>query len=112
MLDAARTHAIDRTQFGRPVASFQAVRHKLAESLVEDEFDLTIFQELPLDHGCNSPLTMLFPGAVKASSHPACGSMNLATSPGLGLPDEPVSSGSQECSGRRQNERSTCPPEG
>ena len=37
MLDAARTHAIDRTQFGRSVASFQAVRHKLAESLVAIE---------------------------------------------------------------------------
>jgi hypothetical protein len=34
MLAEARQHAIDRAQFGRPVASFQAVRHKLAESLV------------------------------------------------------------------------------
>jgi len=33
MLDEARQHAIDREQFGRPVASFQAIRHKLAESL-------------------------------------------------------------------------------
>ena len=33
MLDEARQHAIDRVQFGRPVASFQAIRHKLAESL-------------------------------------------------------------------------------
>ena len=37
MLDAARTHALDREQFGRSVASFQAVRHKLAESLVAIE---------------------------------------------------------------------------
>ena len=35
-------------------------RH-LAESLVNDEFDIAVFQELPLDHGCNSPLTMLWP---------------------------------------------------
>ena len=34
MLDFARTHALERVQFGRPVARFQAVRHKLAESLV------------------------------------------------------------------------------
>ncbi|WP_419925384.1 acyl-CoA dehydrogenase family protein [Candidatus Poriferisocius sp.] len=34
MLAEARQHAIDRVQFGRPVASFQAIRHKLAESLV------------------------------------------------------------------------------
>ncbi|WP_237421798.1 acyl-CoA dehydrogenase family protein [Gordonia sp. SID5947] len=37
MLDLARTHALDRTQFGRPIASFQAVRHRLAETLVAIE---------------------------------------------------------------------------
>ena len=34
MLALARQHAVDRVQFGRPIASFQAVRHKLAETLV------------------------------------------------------------------------------
>ncbi|WP_327692805.1 acyl-CoA dehydrogenase family protein [Streptomyces sp. NBC_00459] len=34
MLTLARTHVLDRTQFGRPLASFQAVRHRLAETLV------------------------------------------------------------------------------
>jgi alkylation response protein AidB-like acyl-CoA dehydrogenase len=29
----ARSHALDRIQFGRPLASFQAVRHRLAETL-------------------------------------------------------------------------------
>ena len=37
MLAEARQHALDRVQFGRPVASFQAIRHKLAESLVQIE---------------------------------------------------------------------------
>ena len=37
MLTLARTHALDRTQFGKPVAGFQAVRHKLAETLVAIE---------------------------------------------------------------------------
>jgi hypothetical protein len=37
MLELARSHAIDRTQFGRPIASFQAIRHKLAECLVAIE---------------------------------------------------------------------------
>jgi hypothetical protein len=37
MLDLARTHAIERVQFGRPVARFQAVRHRLAEALVAIE---------------------------------------------------------------------------
>jgi hypothetical protein len=34
MLEQARRHALERIQFGRPIASFQAVRHRLAESLV------------------------------------------------------------------------------
>jgi hypothetical protein len=34
MLTLARSHAVDRVQFGRPIASFQAVRHRLAETLV------------------------------------------------------------------------------
>ncbi|MFG2780607.1 acyl-CoA dehydrogenase family protein [Streptomyces prunicolor] len=34
MLALARQHAVDRVQFGRPLASFQAVRHRLAETLV------------------------------------------------------------------------------
>jgi hypothetical protein len=34
MLALARQHAVDRVQFGRPIASFQAVRHKLADTLV------------------------------------------------------------------------------
>ena len=33
----------------------------LAESLVEDEFDLTVFQDRPLDHGAHSPLPLLWP---------------------------------------------------
>jgi hypothetical protein len=37
MLALARQHALDRIQFGRPIASFQAVRHRLAETLVAIE---------------------------------------------------------------------------
>ena len=37
VLDLARTHAVEREQFGRPVAKFQAVRHRLAETLVAIE---------------------------------------------------------------------------
>jgi alkylation response protein AidB-like acyl-CoA dehydrogenase len=37
MLDLARTHALERIQFDRPIAQFQAVRHRLAESLVAVE---------------------------------------------------------------------------
>lgn len=37
MLALARQHALDRVQFGRPIAGFQAVRHRLAETLVAIE---------------------------------------------------------------------------
>lgn len=37
MLALARQHAADRLQFGRPIGSFQAVRHKLAETHVAVE---------------------------------------------------------------------------
>ncbi|MGC7101480.1 acyl-CoA dehydrogenase family protein [Amycolatopsis lurida] len=37
MLALARTHALDRSQFGKPLAAFQAVRHRLAETLVAVE---------------------------------------------------------------------------
>ncbi|MCV7317129.1 acyl-CoA dehydrogenase [Mycolicibacillus parakoreensis] len=37
MLALARRHALDRTQFGKPIAAFQAVRHRLAETLVAIE---------------------------------------------------------------------------
>jgi Acyl-CoA dehydrogenase, C-terminal domain len=34
MLELARVHALDRVQFGSPISAFQAVRHRLADSLV------------------------------------------------------------------------------
>ena len=37
MLSLARRHALDRVQFGRPIAGFQAIRHRLAETLVAIE---------------------------------------------------------------------------
>jgi hypothetical protein len=37
MLELACEHALDRIQFGQPIAKFQAVRHRLAESLVAIE---------------------------------------------------------------------------
>lgn len=37
MLRLAREHALERIQFGRPISSFQAVRHHLAEALVAIE---------------------------------------------------------------------------
>lgn len=37
MLELARVHALERVQFGRPIAGFQAVRHRLADAYVAVE---------------------------------------------------------------------------
>jgi len=37
MLELARTHALEREQFGRPIAGFQAIRHRLADAYVAVE---------------------------------------------------------------------------
>jgi hypothetical protein len=37
MLAQAREHALERVQFGRPISQFQAIRHRLAETLVAIE---------------------------------------------------------------------------
>lgn len=37
MLGLAREHALERIQFGRPISEFQAVRHRLADTLVAIE---------------------------------------------------------------------------
>ena len=37
MLQLARAHAVERVQFERPISSFQAVRHRLADGLVAIE---------------------------------------------------------------------------
>ncbi|HYG55641.1 MAG TPA: gallate dioxygenase [Burkholderiales bacterium] len=38
-----------------------ALSRHIAHSLVEDEFDISVFQDQPLDHGLHSPLTMMWP---------------------------------------------------
>jgi hypothetical protein len=41
LLELAREHALDRIQFGVPIASFQAIRHKLADTYVAIESSRT-----------------------------------------------------------------------
>jgi alkylation response protein AidB-like acyl-CoA dehydrogenase len=38
LIDSAARYAVDRKQFGRPIGSFQAVKHHLANALVRVEF--------------------------------------------------------------------------
>src|SRR6476619_3360253 len=44
-----------------PIAGAPALAAHIGESLVADEFDLAYFQDKALDHGCFSPLSMLWP---------------------------------------------------
>jgi gallate dioxygenase len=43
-----------------PVAGHAALARHLGQSLMADEFDMSFFQDKPLDHGCFSPLSMLW----------------------------------------------------
>jgi hypothetical protein len=61
MLTLARQHALDRVQFGRPIAGFQAVRHRLAETLVAIE---GAEATLSLPGADNSDLTALLAKAA------------------------------------------------
>ena len=46
-----------------PLKGHAPLARHLAESLINDEFDISVFQDLPIDHGCHSPLTMFWPPA-------------------------------------------------
>ena len=44
-----------------PIRGDVKLRAHIAQSLVNDEFDLTVFQDKPIDHGVASPLPLLWP---------------------------------------------------
>ncbi len=44
-----------------PVSGHTGLAHHIASALVADEFDLSFFQDRRLDHGCFSPLSMMWP---------------------------------------------------
>jgi len=44
-----------------PVPGHAKLSHHIAAGLVADEFDLSYFQDKALDHGCFSPLSILWP---------------------------------------------------
>ena len=48
-----------------PIRNHTGLAHHIAASLVADEFDLSFFQDKGLDHGCFSPLSMLWPGVAE-----------------------------------------------
>lgn len=44
-----------------PIRGDVALQAHILESLVNDEFDITVFQDKAIDHGCASPLPLLWP---------------------------------------------------
>jgi len=44
-----------------PVVGHAALARHIGASLMADEFDMSFFQDKPLDHGCFSPLSILWP---------------------------------------------------
>jgi gallate dioxygenase len=48
-----------------PIQGHPALAKHIATGLVADEFDLSFFQEKGLDHGCFSPLSLLWPHEEK-----------------------------------------------
>lgn len=65
MLQLARDHAVDRIQFGVPIATFQAVRHRLAEALVAVEAADAALDAAWID---GTPLTATLAKAVAGRS--------------------------------------------
>ena len=72
MLSLARKHALDRVQFGKPVASFQAIRHRLAETLVAvegAEATLQVAGAAPDELGCLLAKAAAGQAALTAARH-------------------------------------------
>lgn len=46
-----------------PIRGDVQLQVHIAEALTNDEFDLTVFQDKPIDHGCAAPLPLLWPHA-------------------------------------------------
>lgn len=44
-----------------PIRGDVALQAHIAESLVNDEFDMAVFQDKAIDHGCAAPLPLLWP---------------------------------------------------
>jgi hypothetical protein len=69
MLSLAREHALVRVQFGRPIGSFQAVRHRLADTLVAIEGAEATLLAAGDDVGCLLAKAAAGQAALAAARH-------------------------------------------
>ncbi len=69
-LSVAGEHAIADEGFGQrplaPIPGDSAFAWHVAHSLVDDEFDITLCQDMPLDHGALTPMSALWPDRSQA----------------------------------------------
>ena len=70
MLELAREHALERDPVRRPISSFQAIRHRLAETLVAVETADALIDAAWLD---GSPGTAAMAKAMAGRRGPHCG---------------------------------------
>lgn len=52
-----------------PIAGHPSLAAHIGQSLMADEFDLSFFQDRPLDHGCYSPLSAMFDARAARDAH-------------------------------------------
>lgn len=71
MIDMASTYAKQRHQFGRPIGSFQAVKHHLASSLVRLEFARPLVYRAAWSLDAGSPRAFVHASMAKAQASEA-----------------------------------------
>jgi Acyl-CoA dehydrogenase, C-terminal domain len=71
MVELARQHALDRVQFGRAISTFQAVRHRLADSFVAVEAAAALLDEAWQDPSAYAAMGKSFAGreAILVARH-------------------------------------------
>jgi alkylation response protein AidB-like acyl-CoA dehydrogenase len=77
-VDLAVAHAKDRTQFGKPIGSYQAVKHLLATAQVKIEFARPVYHAAAAELGCGPCAAARVSHAKLAATAAADGAMRAA----------------------------------
>ena len=72
ILDLATAYTLDRKQFGKPVGSFQAVKHMLAQAAIEIEFSKATLYRAAYSLDKDNPLQKLHAAQAKLQAIDAC----------------------------------------
>ena len=72
ILDLATAYTLDRKQFGKPIGSFQAVKHMLAQAAIEIEFSKATLYRAAYSLDNDNPLQKLHAAQAKLQAIDAC----------------------------------------